>query len=89
MKMYYLVKKQQIEYKMKFGEFNEDEAREKAAKILINKKPINFNHISPSLVYFNEDKDSLSIITNCDKNSDEYKNLYELYNSNKLKIFKI
>ena len=74
---------------MKFGFFDEDEAREQAAKILINKKPINFSHISPSLVYFNEDKDSLSIITNCDKNSDEYKNLYELFKSINYIIFKI
>ena len=75
------------EYKMRYGEFNAEEAREQAAKILIDKKPINFSHISPSLVYFNEDKDSLSIITNSDKNSEEYQNLYELFNSNKKKDY--
>ena len=77
-----------FEYKKKFGEFDAEEAREKAAQNLINKKPINFNNISPSLVYFNEDKDSLSIITNCDKNSEEYKDLFELFNSNTVKNFK-
>ena len=76
-----------LEYKKKFGKFDAEEAREKASQHLINKKPIDFNNISPSLVYF-EDKDSLSIITNYDKNLEEYKDLFELFNSNTVKNFK-
>ena len=47
-----------------------------------NKKEIfSFQQINPSLVFFNKDGQALSIITNCEKNNEEYKNLKALWNS--------
>ena len=42
---------------------------------------ISFINIDPSMVFINEDKGSLSIISQATKNSEEYKLLFELYNS--------
>ena len=42
---------------------------------------ISFDKFKPSLIFFNEDKQSVSIITSCSNNEEEYKNLEKLYNS--------
>ena len=45
------------------------------------KEIFSFDKIKPSLVFFNKDGQSLSIISNCDKSDMEYKDLKELWNS--------
>ena len=45
---------------------------------------ISFEKFKPSLIFFNEDKQSLSIITSCLPNEQEYQNLERLYNANNI-----
>ena len=61
--------------------YDENESNRKANEILMKKEVISFKIINPSLVFFNEDGSTMSIITTCEKNSKEYKELYSLYNS--------
>ena len=42
---------------------------------------ITYDDIKPSLVVFNNDGNSVTIITSCNENEEEYKNLEKLYNS--------
>ena len=56
--------------------------REIALKALTKEQDmISFDKFKPSLIFFNEDKQSLSIITSCSNQEEEYKNLEKLYNS--------
>ena len=65
-----------------FGEFNEEKVNEIANKSLSNKDEIiSFDKINPSLVFFNEDIQTFSIITTSKKGENEYKQLLKLYNS--------
>ena len=50
------------------------------------KEVFSFQKIKPSLVFFNKDGHSLSIITNSEKNEEEYKNLKALWNSQNLNL---
>ena len=69
----------QIETLKLFGKYDENKAIENLSK---EKQEIfSFELIKPSLVFFNRDGESLSIITNNDKNDQEYKDLKELWNS--------
>ena len=45
---------------------------------------ISFDKIKPSLIVFNEDENSCTIITTCDEKEQEFKNLEKLYNSQKI-----
>ena len=58
--------------------------KERAITALENKKHelFIFNDIKPSLVFFNLNKNSFSIISNANKDDEEYKELYDLWNSN-------
>ncbi len=69
--------------KSQSGNFNEDEALKKAMNYLTDKQIISFNELleKTSIVFLNEDKMTLSIITIKEKNSKEYQSLYDLYNS--------
>ena len=63
-------------------EDNIQNRREIALKALTSEQEmISFEKFKPSLIFFNEDKESLSIITSCDQIEEEYKNLERLYNS--------
>ena len=68
-----------------FGKYNEEKAIEEGIKKLADKEGkreiFSFKKIKPSLVFFNMDGGSLSIITNNNKNDEEYKDLKELWNS--------
>ena len=68
-----------------FGKYNEERAIEEGIKQLADKEKkreiFSFEKIKPSLVFFNMDGGSLSIITNNNKNDEEYKSLKELWNS--------
>ena len=66
-----------------FGKYDENQDREDGINSLIeDKKEIfSFEKISPSLVFFNKDGGSLSIISNNNKNEQGYKDLKELWNS--------
>ena len=61
---------------------NQNNRREIALKALTKEQDmISFDKFKPSLIFFNEDKQSLSIITSCSNNEEEYINLEKLYNS--------
>jgi len=67
-----------------FDKNQENEIREDAIISLANemKEIFSFELINPSLVFFNRDDQSLSIITNIkDKNVEEYQSLCEFWNS--------
>ena len=67
--------------KVKVEIYNEDEVLRKAKNYLTDKQIISFNELleKKSIVFLNEDKMTLSIITIKEKNSKEYKSLYDLY----------
>ena len=59
-----------------------DNRRDIALEVLTKEQDmISFDKFKPSLIFFNEDKQSLSIITSCSNDEEEYKNLEKLYNS--------
>ena len=60
-----------------FGRYDEDKAKEDAIFALANgkKEVFSFKEIKPSLVFFNRDGQSLSIISNNDKKEKEYKDM--------------
>ena len=65
-----------------FGEFNEKKINEIANQSLSNKDEIiSFEKINPSLVFFNEDIQTFSIITTSKPGENEYNQLLKLYNS--------
>ena len=72
-----------------FGNYDDEKSKEEEIKILSNKEYISevfsFDKIKPSLVFFNKDGQSLSIISNNDEKDDEYKKLKILWNSQQLK----
>ena len=75
-----------------FGKYDEalaiKEGMNDLANEKIKKQIFSFEKIKPSLVFFNLDNQSLSIISNEDKNKEEYKNLKILWNSSKQKALK-
>ena len=78
-----LIKKQTESIKL-YDKYEQTLAIEKAITELENEKQeiFSFNDIKPSLVFFNKDGMSISIISNADKNDEEYKDLLKLWNSN-------
>ena len=50
---------------------------------------ITYDDIKPSLVVFNNDGNSVTIITSCNENEEEYKNLEKLYNSQNIEYQKL
>ena len=65
-----------------FDEFNENKINEIANQSLSNKDEIiSFEKINPSLVFFNEDIQTFSIITTSKRGDGEYNQLLQLYNS--------
>ena len=71
-----------------FGEFNQDKIND-IANIYLSKMEeeiISFEKIKPSLVFFNEDIESFSIITTSKEGEEEYEQLLRLYNSQNYKI---
>ena len=60
----------------------EGNSDEKAINMLTdNKDIISYDKINPSLIFLNDDGQSMTIICTMDKNSKEYQKLYSLYNS--------
>ena len=71
-----------------FGKYDEEEAINDGILKLADEKQkkqiFSFEKIKPSLVFFNRDGFSLSIISNNDKNDNEYKSLKTLWNSHNM-----
>ena len=66
-------------------DYNINNRRDIALKALTTEQEmISFEKFKPSLIFFNEDKQSLSIITSCFPFETEYKNLERLYNANSI-----
>jgi len=80
----------QIQSMEMFGKYDENKAKEDGVMALADEKQkseiFSFEQIKPSLVFFNRDGGSLSIITNNNKNDKEYKDLKELWNSQNLEF---
>ena len=51
---------------------------------LISTKKVSFDKIDPSLIIFNDDKQSITIIATCDRKTEYYSKLKALYNSQSL-----
>ena len=75
----------QIKSMKLFGKYDEDNAINEGIKALANedekKQIFSFEQIKPSLVFFHQDGQSISIISNNNKNEQEYKDLKALWNS--------
>ena len=67
-------------YKKYTAAHDEGEATEKAIENLCQTEPVSFDDIKPSLVFFNEDGQALSIISTCKPNSEEWNELTNLLN---------
>ena len=67
--------------------YNEEESLKQANEYLTSKKVISFDELldNTDIIFFNEDVNSITIITKKNKNSKEYQNLLQLYNSGNLK----
>ena len=76
-----LIQHQEFSQNRQIGKYDEDKALDEAIKKLENKEYVSYKQIKPSLVFCNLDGGSLSIITNCKKNEQEYKDLTQLYSS--------
>ena len=76
-----------------FGKINDEKAKEEEIMKMAdesNKQEIfSFEKIKPSLVFFNKDNESLSIISNNDDKEENYKQLRLLWSSNKPEIMKL
>ena len=59
----------------------------KSLKIDINS--ITYDDIKPSLIVFNNDGNSVSILTTCSEKDEEFQNLAKLYNSQDLELQKM
>ena len=82
-----LLKYQQINQKA-YQDLNENEKIiNKSLTIKIDS--VSFDKIKPSLVVFNEDEDSCTIITTCSENEDEFKDLEKLYYSQSIDYHRI
>ena len=77
-----IVLNQEKTNKQLFGEYDEKKINEIAIESLSKKDEIiSFDKINPSLVFFNEDIQTFSIITTSKPGEDEYNQLLKLYNS--------
>ena len=76
-----LIAHQEFSQNRQIGKFDEDKVLKEAIQKLEKKEYISYKQIKPSLVFCNLDGGSLSIITNCNKNEEEYKKLTQLYSS--------
>ena len=84
-----LIKSQEINQKL-LNENEEGKERFINNQLKINIDSISFDEIKPSLVVFNEDGGSCTIITTCSEEDAEFKDLEQLYwSQNKLKIGKL
>ena len=75
-----LLNNQIVFYQKYSASHDEGEAIEKAIENLCKTKPVSFDDIKPSLVFFNEDGQALCIISTCDPKSEEGKELTNLLN---------
>ena len=78
----------QDESRKLFGKYDDSQAKKDGILALANEVQdvFSFNDIKPSLVFFNQDGESFSIISNNDKNDSDYESLLELWNSGNPKI---
>ena len=78
-----ILEKQNIAYKSQGEDYNIEKAEENALKALENKKHVSFNDIKPSLLLFNQDGQSLSVVTTIKKdttNQEDQKEYNDLKN---------
>ena len=76
-----ILKGQEIIHSQQKGIIDLEKARKESVKILTKKIPFSIKNIKPSMIFINEDGQSISEIITCEKNSDEYNILKAIYNS--------
>ena len=77
-----IIKEQnQVEKNLKNNNDNNDDTYNKNLRTLISTKKVSFDKVDPSLIIFNDDKQSITIIATCNKNTPYYSKLKSLYNS--------
>ncbi|ORX57745.1 hypothetical protein BCR36DRAFT_318513 [Piromyces finnis] len=76
-----ILKSQNITYSHQKGEIDIIEANERAIEILTEKEPFSIDNIKPSMIIINEDFQSISEIVTCEEDTDEYRLLKAIYNS--------
>ena len=80
-----LISSQSDMHQFQNSDSNINNIRDLALKALTTEQEmISFDKFKPSLIFFNEDKQSLSIITSCSPSEQEYKTLENLYNIQKI-----
>ncbi|OUM66214.1 hypothetical protein PIROE2DRAFT_59532 [Piromyces sp. E2] len=80
-----IIKSQNVTYQQQHGKVDFEKAKEDASELLSKKIPFSINE---SLFLINEDKQSISVIKKCDKDSEEYKLLKAIINSDDEKFEK-
>ena len=76
-----ILKGQEITYSQQKGKTDIEKAKEKSREILLQKEPFSIEKIRPSMIFINEDGQSISEIITCKKNTEEYNLLKAIYNS--------
>jgi len=77
-----ILKGQKITYSQQQKKiFDLEKENEQAIEILTNKEPFSINKIKPSMILINEDGQSISEIITCNHETDEYRLLKAIYNS--------
>ena len=79
-----ILKGQNITHDQQVGNIDFEKANEQAVEILANKQPFSIKNIKPSMILINEDGQSISEIVTCERNSNEYKLLKDIYNTGSL-----
>ena len=76
-----LIKDQEINKKLLNSKKNEEKEKIINYNLNLNINSISFDQIKPSILVFNEDGNSVSIIATCSENEQEFHILEQLYNS--------
>ena len=76
-----IIKGQEITHLQQQGKIDLEKAKEEANEILLKKETFSIKNIKPSMILINEDGQSISIIVTCENDTDEYKLLKAIYNS--------
>ena len=76
-----IIKEQNQVEKIVNNNENNDNTYNKNLRALISTKKVSFDKVDPSLIIFNDDKQSITIIATCNKNTSYYSKLKSLYNS--------
>ena len=75
-----ILKGQNVTYSQQKGKLDLEIANKEAIEILMKKESFSIKNIKPSMIFINEDNQSISEIVTCENDTDEYDLLKTLYN---------